>query len=710
MTSLLFGNGSDPDAKRRGKREVEVRTDAPSRTATLVADLRARGFTRIKQTTIAADELRTARIAVLPGPLVESEIDVAELLIAVDAFVRAEGVDRGRYPIQRLATEVSSPVITLPLDACLARLRPSYAGADPDRYLVRVESDDRVRSQLIVDGLREQGFRAIRRAIRLDTPGFAIRCPKGDGAIAFIEPIRRAMEQAIREVAGEEEAEYGIDLIQDDTDLVTAVLPLSALASGGLMEKLSAPDRFDCVVYAADPDSPIAASVRRELSGLGFRSLSIKRPEARHGGTIAYGGAPSSLVRRVQKLVADALQGVTLRLDQKWPKQDNDIWVYLPSDLSTAPAAIAPVALPTTASTAGLPSAGRSFVTIRDDHVAVGRHVLPRRRPHALSPDPTPFASYVLDQPTAENLDHIAASILAGEPCLLEGPTATSKTSAMMFLASLLGQGVIRVNLNGQTDTAELIGRYEPIGREWRWSPGAVPRAMREGLWLMLDEINLCDPNVIERLNSVLESWPSLYLGEFDGSVIGGPGGEPVHTDFRVLASLNPTDGYVGRSSLSPALRDRFVGFRRARHADAADIVGQLNFMLRGMEPAVVIDGLLYPGTASGERACCGDLGRRLPDLEALIAAMARFHVGAETACAAQGGSGDRPVVTRRSLLACVGHLDAHRPSAATDWPAILWRGIERYYLARVADPTLRASLVALATATGIGPDRWSFK
>lgn len=709
MPAPSQGDARDADLERRGGFKLEVRTDAPSLTQDLVADLKTRGFTQIKQTTIAAAEAGVSMIALQPGALAANEIDVAEVLVSLDHFVRAQAIDHVRYPVQRLETEGSSPIITLPIGSCATGVRPSYAGSGPDRFVVRIESDDRARSQRIVDTLRDKGVRAIRRAIRSDRTGFWISCPKGPDAIAFIEPIRRAVEAAIRDVAGDDEAEYGIDLFDAETDEVTAALPLAALASGKLMEKLAAPERFACTIYAADPDSRAAADVRRRLASLGWRDLSIKRTDQKHGATIAYGGAPTCLMKRVQGLVEETLPGRKPRLEQRWSKHDTDVWIYVPSDLASVAVASGPEAATATEDATAVPTIERAFVEVRDDHVAIGRHVLPRRPRHELAPDPALFARYVVDQSTAENLDHIAISMLAAEPCLIEGPTATSKTSAMMFAASLMGQGVIRLNLNGQTDTSELIGRYVPGSGGWQWSPGAVPRAMREGLWLVLDELNLCEPAVIERLNSVLESSPSLYLGESDGRIIGGSGGDPTHPDFRVLASLNPVEGHVGRSPLSPALRDRFVGFRRARRADASDIGAQLRFLFHGTEPIVVVDGVRYAGSGPSRRPPYADLARDLPDLELLIAAFARFHVGAEAACVAHGGAGDRPVITRRSLLACIEYLDAYRSAAMQSWATTLWSAIERYYLARAFDPTQHAALVALATATGIGQDRWSF-
>ena len=59
----------------------------------------------------------------------------------------------------------------------------------------------------------------------------------------------------------------------------------------------------------------------------------------------------------------------------------------------------------------------------------------------------------------------VAQAVALREPCLLEGVTSTSKTSSILYLAALLNQPVVRLNLNGQTDTGELVGRFVPEHR-----------------------------------------------------------------------------------------------------------------------------------------------------------------------------------------------------------------------------------------------------
>src|SRR5262249_45468178 len=86
---------------------------------------------------------------------------------------------------------------------------------------------------------------------------------------------------------------------------------------------------------------------------------------------------------------------------------------------------------------------------------------------------------------------------------------------------------------------------------QWRWQDGPVVTALKRGWWVLLDEVNLAEPQILERLNSVLERDPMLVLTEHDHSAF-GPGGQPIHPDFRLFATMNPAE-YSGRSVLSPA-------------------------------------------------------------------------------------------------------------------------------------------------------------
>jgi MoxR-like ATPase len=62
-------------------------------------------------------------------------------------------------------------------------------------------------------------------------------------------------------------------------------------------------------------------------------------------------------------------------------------------------------------------------------------------------------------------------------------------------------------------------------------------RAMREGHWILLDNVNSAPPEVIERLNSLFEDDPTLNLVESGGDVLAM--GSGIHPHFRVFLTAN---------------------------------------------------------------------------------------------------------------------------------------------------------------------------
>lgn len=85
---------------------------------------------------------------------------------------------------------------------------------------------------------------------------------------------------------------------------------------------------------------------------------------------------------------------------------------------------------------------------------------------------------------------------------------------------------------------------------------GSLVKAMREGKWLLLDEINLAEAETLQCLSSVLdiESGSLVLLDKADG--------KPVerHADFRLFACMNPATD-VGKKELPLGIRNRFTEF-----------------------------------------------------------------------------------------------------------------------------------------------------
>lgn len=103
--------------------------------------------------------------------------------------------------------------------------------------------------------------------------------------------------------------------------------------------------------------------------------------------------------------------------------------------------------------------------------------------------------------------------------------------------------------LIGQLDTptgSSTAGRFE-------WVDGSLTRAIQRGSWVLLDNANLVNPTVLDRLNGLLEPGGVLQLDEAGG----GPGGGRVvvpHPGFRLMLAYDPKHGEVSR-----AMRNRGV-------------------------------------------------------------------------------------------------------------------------------------------------------
>lgn len=155
------------------------------------------------------------------------------------------------------------------------------------------------------------------------------------------------------------------------------------------------------------------------------------------------------------------------------------------------------------------------------------------------------------------------------EPVLLVGATGGGKTTICSALCNAIRSTLLSINCHRHTEASDLLGGFRPVrsrnkvGAIFEWSDGPLVRAMKEGHSFLIDEINMADDAVIERLNSVLEPQRSLLLSE-KGAVLGkeslerGPEVIVGHPKFRILATMNP-GGDFGKRELSPALRNRFT-------------------------------------------------------------------------------------------------------------------------------------------------------
>ncbi|KAI7427992.1 midasin, partial [Hortaea werneckii] len=161
---------------------------------------------------------------------------------------------------------------------------------------------------------------------------------------------------------------------------------------------------------------------------------------------------------------------------------------------------------------------------------------------------------YILTPFIRSNLENLVrASSTRQFPVLIQGPTSSGKTSMIEYLAGRTGHKFVRINNHEHTDLQEYLGTYVS-GADGRlqFQEGILVGALREGHWIVLDELNLAPTDVLEALNRLLDDNRELLVPETQETV------RP-HEDFMLFATQNPAGLYGGRKTLSRAFRNRFL-------------------------------------------------------------------------------------------------------------------------------------------------------
>ncbi|KAG6810904.1 hypothetical protein H0H92_009865 [Tricholoma furcatifolium] len=166
-----------------------------------------------------------------------------------------------------------------------------------------------------------------------------------------------------------------------------------------------------------------------------------------------------------------------------------------------------------------------------------------------------PADDYIITPSVETKLIDLARIILTRRsPILIEGPTSAGKTSSVEYLAKRTGHRFIRINNHEHTDIQEYIGSYvsDPQTGKLVFKDGLLVRALRNGDWIVLDELNLAPTDVLEALNRLLDDNRELVIPETQEVV------KP-HPHFMLFATQNPPGLYAGRKVLSRAFRNRFL-------------------------------------------------------------------------------------------------------------------------------------------------------
>lgn len=173
-------------------------------------------------------------------------------------------------------------------------------------------------------------------------------------------------------------------------------------------------------------------------------------------------------------------------------------------------------------------------------------------RKGAFEPEEQP--DYILTPYVEKNLLNLTRATAGGKfPILIQGPTSSGKTSMINYLAKKTGHKFVRINNHEHTDLQEYLGSYISNAEgKLVFQEGVLVQAVRNGYWIVLDELNLAPTDVLEALNRLLDDNRELFIPETQEVV------RP-HPDFMLFATQNPPGIYGGRKVLSRAFRNRFL-------------------------------------------------------------------------------------------------------------------------------------------------------
>lgn len=178
------------------------------------------------------------------------------------------------------------------------------------------------------------------------------------------------------------------------------------------------------------------------------------------------------------------------------------------------------------------------------------QHYWMKRGPYEIQEQP----DYILTPYVKSNLLNLVRATSGRRfPVLIQGPTSAGKTSMIRYLASITGHKFMRINNHEHTDLQEYLGTYvSDSSGKLVFQEGVLVEALRNGYWLVLDELNLAPTDVLEALNRLLDDNRELFIPETQEVI------KP-HPDFMLFATQNPPGLYGGRKVLSRAFRNRFL-------------------------------------------------------------------------------------------------------------------------------------------------------
>ena len=147
-------------------------------------------------------------------------------------------------------------------------------------------------------------------------------------------------------------------------------------------------------------------------------------------------------------------------------------------------------------------------------------------------------STFVLTHTARRNLHQLGRSLLESKPILISGQASSGKTALCHEAARLLNQSssMITLHLNEQTDAKSLLGLHTSSadGQSFTWQPGVLTKAMQQGRWVLIEDIDRAPAEIIGVLQPILQNG-ELFMPSRKERVRPKDG-------FRILATLKTSE------------------------------------------------------------------------------------------------------------------------------------------------------------------------
>lgn len=159
---------------------------------------------------------------------------------------------------------------------------------------------------------------------------------------------------------------------------------------------------------------------------------------------------------------------------------------------------------------------------------------------------------FILISSIKSNLQSIALGVSLCKPILVEGPMGCGKSMIIRHLAKLTGRynppDIVTIQISDQVDTKYLLGTYvcSDVPGEFLFNLGPLLKAIRDGNWIILEDIDCASSDVISLIFSLIETKSPSSIPGCENKI------EKFNSNFRIFFTrrLNDQSSIVSNFSL----------------------------------------------------------------------------------------------------------------------------------------------------------------